>query len=138
MKRTDFIIIFIVSFLLILVNGCNSNKSKEQQLLGEWKAHWETKASQDLPDINRDNLEMNGILKFMENGQVEISAFGYEGCIFSDDTLKNVLAWKLDDSVLRFIDSGDENGLPYDIQIFSETELQLTLLEDINLTLYRN
>ena len=74
----------------------------------------------------------------MDNGKVEISAFGYDGCIFSDDTLKNILNWKLDDTVLRFIDQGDDHGLPYTINKFTDTEMQLTLLEDINLTLSRN
>ena len=39
--------------------------------------------------------------------------------------------WNMDNN-------GDDNGLPYTIHIFSDQELQLTLLEDINLTLRRN
>lgn len=124
--------------LFLFVTGCSSKKSKNDTLIGEWNAHWETTADESLPGIDGDNLKMNGDIKFMNNGKVEISAYGFDGCIFSDDTLKNTLNWKLDDTVLRFIDNGDEHGLPYTINKFTNNELQLTLLEDIKLTLSRN
>lgn len=127
-----------ISIILFLINGCDSNKSKELEIIGEWKAYWETTADETTPELNGDNLKMDGLVKFMDNGKVEICAFGYEGCIFSDDTLKNTLNWKLEDKILRFIDNGDEHGLPYTINKFTSQELHLTLLEDINLTLLRN
>ena len=128
----------VLSIVMISFIGCDTNKSKEQEIIGEWNAHWETKADESFSELKAENLHMEGIIKFNSNGKVEISAFGYNGCIFSDDTLQNVLNWKIDDSVLRFIDNGDEHGLPYTITKFSDNELQLTLLEDINLTLSRN
>jgi hypothetical protein len=127
-----------ISILFFMMNGCEVKNSKEMDIVGEWSAYWETKADESIPHKNGDNLKMDGRIKFMENGKVEIVAFGYEGCIFSDDTLTNTLNWKLDEKVLRFIDNGDENGLPYTIQKYTDHELQLTLLEDINLTLRRN
>ncbi len=118
--------------------SCHSVNNEQQQLIGEWKAHWETGSNESLPNVTNKNLKMNGLMKFMDNGQVEVLAYGYEGCVFSNDTLKNMLSWKLDNSILRFIDGDDENGLPYDILKFSNTEMKLTLLEDINLTLRKN
>ena len=138
MRRSNFYSISLVTMIMVSMVACDSHTSKESQLIGEWRAHWETSAQGHLPKIHSNNLSMNGLVKFMDNGQVEVSAYGYKGCIFSDDTLKEMLHWKLDDSVLRFIDSGNENGLPYEIRKFSNTEMQLTLLEDINLTLLRN
>jgi len=139
MKKDIFLrLLFPLLFILISINGCDTKKSKEEVIIGEWKAHWQTKADENMPELNGENLNMNGLIKFMENGQVEISAFGYEGCIFSDDTLRNILNWKIDDAELRFIDAGDVHGLPYTIKKFSMDELHLTLLEDINLTLSRN
>lgn len=128
----------ILSILLIFVYGCGTKMTQEEEILGEWKAHWETKADESMPDLGAENLIMNGVITFMENGKVEISAFGYDGCIFSDDTLKNILNWKIEETELRFIDSGDDHGLPYTINKFSSDELHLTLLEDISLTLIRN
>ena len=140
MKRDNFLRLFLslISIVFFMINGCNSTKSREQQIIGEWNAHWETKADESMPELAEENLKMDGLIKFMENGKVEISAFGYAGCIFSDDTLKNTLNWKLEETSLRFIDDGDEHGLPYTINKFTNQELHLTLLEDINLTLRRN
>ncbi len=127
-----------VSILVFMIDGCEVKNSKEKEIIGEWHAYWETKADESIPMQNDEHLKMDGRINFMRNGKVEIMAFGYEGCIFSDDTLTNTLNWKIDDEVLRFIDNGDDNGLPYTINKFSDQELQLTLLEDINLTLRRN
>jgi hypothetical protein len=128
----------VVSVMFLSVAGCNSNKNNEDMIVGEWKAYWETKADENFSELKAENLTMEGIMRFKADGIVEISAFGYEGCIFSDDTMKNVLNWKLDDSVIRFIDKSDDHGLPYTINKFTSNEMRLTLLEDINLTLRKN
>jgi len=140
MKQYNFIriAISILPILLFILNSCGFKKSKEETIVGEWKAHWETLPDESLPGLNGDDLKMNGALNFKEDGKVEISAYGFQGCIFSDDTMKNILNWQMDDSVLRFIDEGDDHGLPYKISKFGQNEIVLTLLEDINLTLSRN
>jgi hypothetical protein len=140
MKQNNFLKFTIpfLSIVLLSMNSCSPQKSKEELIIGEWKAHWETQADESLPGLIGDNLKMNGMITFQDDGKVEISAFGYDGCIFSDDTLKHILSWKIENSVLRLIDSGDDHGLPYTINKFSNDELHLTLLEDINLTLSRN
>lgn len=128
----------VISILYLSVAGCSSNKSNEDKIVGEWKAHWETKADDNFSELKAENLKMEGVMRFNADGKVEIAAFGYEGCIFSDDTMRNVLNWKLDDSVIRFIDNGDDYGLPYTIRKITSNEMHLTLLEDINLILLRN
>lgn len=140
MEQNNFLrlTVSVLSIIIFILGGCSQEKNKSETIVGEWNAYWETKPDESLPGLDGDNLKMNGIINFMDNGKVEISAFGYDGCIFSDDTLKNILNWKLDDTVLRFIDQGDDHGLPYTIHKFTDTEMQLTLLEDINLTLSRN
>ena len=140
MKRNNFLrfSIPILSVFALVVGGCGTEKSREQEIVGEWSAHWETKFDESMPTLSEENLTMNGVINFKPDGKVDISAYGYEGCIFSDDTIKNTLNWKIDDSVFRFIDSGDDHGLPYTITKFSNKELELTLLEDISLTLQRN
>jgi hypothetical protein len=140
MKRDTFfrISFTVFSVVSILIVGCDNNRKKEDQILGEWEAHWETVAEEGYSELKAENLRMDGFIKFNADGKVEIAAFGYDGCIFSDDTLRNVLNWRIDDSVIRFIDDGDDHGLPYTINKFSRDEMQLTLLKDINLTLRRN
>lgn len=130
--------ISVIAFIYLTYTACETNRQQNHELIGEWKACWETKADESFSELKTENLRMDGIITFSPDGKVEITAFGYEGCIFSDDTLRNVLNWKLDDTVLRFIDQQDEYGLPYTIQKFTNNEMQLTLLEDINLILRRN
>ncbi len=140
MKRNNFLWFSIpmLSVLILLIGGCGAEKTQEQEIIGEWSAHWETKFDENMPSITEANLKMNGVINFRPDGKVDIWAYGYQGCIFSDDTMRNTLNWKIDNSVLRFIDSGDDHGLPYTITKFGSNELELTLLEDISLTLQRN
>ena len=130
--------IVILASIIFSLHACGPEKSKEEIILGEWNAHWETTPDESFPDIKDEHLKMNGIIRFADDGKVEISAYGFDGCIFSDDTLTNILNWKLEERVLRFIDNDDDHGLPYNIVKFNSKELQLSLLEDINLTLSRN
>lgn len=140
MKQDTFfrIALPVISAMYLYVAGCNSNQSNEEKIVGEWKAYWETKADENFSELKAENLRMEGIMRFNADGKVEISAYGYAGCIFSDDTMRNVLRWKLDDKVIRFIDKSDDHGLPYTINKITSNEMRLTLLEDINLTLRRN
>jgi len=140
MKRDTFFKAAIpaLTVALLSLSGCDNNQQNEDNIIGEWEAHWETKADESFSELKAENLHMNGVIRFNSDGKVEISAYGYDGCIFSDDTLINILNWKMDDSVLRFIDQGDDSGLPYTIKKLTSDEMHLTLLEDINLTLRRN
>ena len=140
MKRLNFfsVVFSILPLSLFLLQSCGFKQSKEEIIVGEWNAHWETVPDESLPGIAGENLKMNGAIHFQESGKVDISAYGFQGCIFSDDTMNNTLNWELADSILRFIDEGDEFGLPYKINKFEKNEIQLVLLEDINLTLSRN
>jgi len=130
--------IAVLTSIMFSLQACGPEKSKEEIILGEWKAHWETMPDESFPDMKDEDLKMDGIIRFADDGKVEISAYGFDGCIFSDDTLTNILNWQLDERVLRFIDNNDDHGLPYNIVKFNSKELHLTLLEDINLTLSRN
>lgn len=140
MKRINFlnVIIAVLPLSFFILEGCGSMQSKKELIVGEWTAHWETVPDESLPGIAGENLKMNGAINFRESGKVEISAYGFQGCIFSDDTMRNTLNWELADTVLRFIDEGDDFGLPYKISKFGKNEIHLVLLEDINLTLSRN
>jgi hypothetical protein len=136
MKTTNSILSGLL-LLMIIYNGCGSKeKDGELELNGQWQALWETSV-EGLENIDKNNLRMDGQVHFYENGQVEIEAFGHKGCVFSSDTLKNVLSWKLEGEILRFMDHGDDSGLPYTIKSAQENKLELVLMDDIFLTLER-
>ncbi len=130
--------LFVAVIVVLNFVQCSTKKSREEILIGEWNAQWITELEDSLMDISEDGLTMNGKITFMSDGKAEISAYGFKGCIFSDDTLTSVISWKLDENTLRFIDEGDDQGLPYNIKKLTEEELDLTLLEDIQLKLTRN
>ena len=125
-----------LSFLLLNVSCENQGKREEAALLGRWNALWET-TMDDLGNIDSKNLRMHGLVQFNKNGKVEIEAFGHDGCVFSSDTLKNQLQWKLEGQTLRFIDEGDDSGLPYQNKSISDNKMELVLMDDIFLTLNR-
>lgn len=128
---------FFYLLCLFVLSSC-SKKSPQEMILGAWQAQWETNAKGVTSNIKPENLRMNGKVIFKDDGWVDISAFGYKGCIFSEDTITNSLRWELGDHELKLIDKGDDQGLAYQVVHFEEHELQLTLLEDIKLTLRRN
>ena len=137
MHRFDNIRIFGFVLCVLIFAGCESGKTnRENMILGHWTAMWET-TMEDLENIDRDNLKMHGNILFRDDGQVVIEAYGHDGCVFSSDTLKNQLQWKLDGETLRFIDKGDDMGLPYQIKNFHADQVELVLMNDIFLTLKR-
>ena len=131
MKNLFLLTAGLIPFML---STCKMDQSKK--IVGSWKAYWEAKIN-DLSDVKAENLKMEGDIQFFKDGRVEISAYGYEGCIFSYDTLKNILNWKLDDNTLKLIDGDDNQGLAYSIVDFSNDHMKLSLLDDINLTLVK-
>ncbi len=140
MKTGAKLFLYTFSAMLIgqLLTSCQgkSDKTDSELIVGEWNAEWSTQ-SEELANIPDQHRRMQGKIKFHEDGSVEIAAYGYDGCIFSSDTLTNQLSWKLEDSILRFIDQGDEEGLAYDVDAMAEQEMRLVLMEDIYLTLRR-
>jgi hypothetical protein len=62
MMKDNFLSKVILFFAVVLVTiyGCNSNKSKQQEIVGEWKASWKTAPDDQLSEINEENLKMNG------------------------------------------------------------------------------
>lgn len=131
----------ILSFLI----ACGSSKKeeknktaaipKEEIILGSWNAQW-TKANPE-EGFTGNQLKMDGKMVFNEDG-VKITVYGFDGCIFFADTVVSNLKWKIEDSVIRFIDLSDDQGLPYNIESITNQEVKLSLMEDIYITLKRN
>lgn len=126
----------VITFHLLW--GCQSEKKPLDSFTGAWNAHWTVEDTDELSDLDSSLLRMNGQLVFSPDGKVEISAFGFDGCIFSEDTAKEVLDWKLDDLKLTLIDEGDDHGISYVITSLTNNEIDLVLLNDIHLKLSRN
>ena len=102
--------------------------------IGQWNAIWVFRHSDHGNDRNGN---MQGQMVFHENGVVGIEARGYPGCVFSSDTIKNELMWKVKNDSLYLYNPNDHFQLSYFIQKASDSTIELKLLDDIFVTLKR-
>ncbi|MDA1119685.1 MAG: hypothetical protein O2887_04185 [Bacteroidetes bacterium] len=122
----------------IVAFSCADTKTgsdeKLQEFLGSWSAEWATDPA-SFPDVqNISSFTMNGKLIFYPDS-VEINAYGFEGCIFSNDTLRHALQWKISNDTLSLINASDPYGMSYTIKEISSDMIKLQLMDDISLTL---
>lgn len=104
------------------------------QFIGKWNALWIIKNSASGNDVYGN---MKGHMEFYENGRVGIEARGYPGCVFSSDTIKNELMWRISSDSLYLYNQNDQFQLSYFIQKASDNTIELKLLDDIFVTLHR-
>ncbi|HBH25234.1 MAG TPA: hypothetical protein DDY13_17675 [Cytophagales bacterium] len=130
MKNSALGLMFLIS--LLWLNSCSKDKS--QQIIGKWDVTWEARGN-DFESFEPEQRVMNGKMRFKKNGIVEITAFGFEGCVFSADTLINEIHYDITENTLSFQEEPGKGGLDYHIAEFSKKKIELNLLEDIFLTL---
>lgn len=126
--------IFLVA--LVAVFACTETKKNERPSHwgGEWRATWKTDPASFEGIEGITDYTMPG--KFIFKGDsVNIKAFGFEGCVFSKDTLDHVLVWKVSGDSLILINDEDTPGMVYSIRESGEKKISLQLMDDIFLTL---
>ena len=121
---------------LAFLSACQPSPDREQILLGKWKVKWSIKKDKDFDPSMA--LHMDGSADFSEDGSAKITAFGYQGCIFGNDTIKNELIWRVKENRLHLVNQLEKFELKYDISELSEDKVKLQLLDDISLELRRN
>lgn len=122
--------------MLVFVWASCSTSSSERpaQWMGEWSAQWETDPA-SFPDTDGiTSYTMPGKITFDAN-KVNIQAYGFEGCVFSKDTLDHTLSWKVSNDSLILINEENAPGMIYQIKECSDDRIKLQLMEDIFLTL---
>lgn len=128
----------IMACVISIITGCVDTENQKGFLVGEWQAKWHSNTTA-FPHIeNKNMLSMNGKLRFLEDGTVEILAYGFDGCVFMSDTMKNEMSWNLNGDTINLLVKNDDFGFPYHIQNRDENSIQMVLLEDINLELTKN
>ena len=138
----NFLFLVLSTFLML---SCGPKEKKQEEkaeveplnsILGNWNAHWEMTGN-DVKEFDDYQKKMSGKLRFYDNGEVEITTYGFDGCLFMTDTTTNVMNWKMEDKILRFIDKNDVHGIPCVIEEFEPNRIQLSLMGDIHLKLDR-
>lgn len=129
MKKIILSCLLASSFLLSCTNDDKNN------LEGQWNVQWVTDPA-SYPDVDASmNFTMNGKFTFTKSGKLTIDAYGYEGCIFSNDTLSHSLNWKVKNDTLSTFNNKDQHGITYKITEQSPDKIKLQMVEDIFLHL---
>ena len=132
--------LIIVVSLMLFDLACTSPKEPgrdQHPLVGEWKALWKT-SPEAFPGVTGiERFTMDGKLTFDQNGQVEIAAFGFPGCIFSSDTMRHQLRWSISNDTLSLASEDDPYGMPYNIIQLGSSKVELQLMDDISLSLHK-
>lgn len=131
----------LIIILAIVFSACSggSEKSSDQPegWVGEWQATWTTDPASFEGVEGLTDFTMPGVVTF-DPEQVNIKAYGFEGCVFSKDTLDHSLKWKVQNDSLILINDEDTPGMIYQIKEQTAERIHLQLMEDIFLTLEKN
>ncbi len=131
MKNTIFL-----ALLILVISACSSGSNSELPAgwEGDWEALWVTDSVSFEGITGITDFTMPGKVSF-QGDQVTIKAFGFEGCVFSKDTLDHSLTWKVSNDSLILINDEDTPGMVYQIMNKTNSEVSLKLMDDIFLTL---
>ena len=130
--------ITISGVLVLIFNQCMPEKDSEADYFtGTWKVEWYLVDEQMHGSFTRSEITMNGLIEFYDNQSIEITAYGFEGCVFASDTAKNKLHYEFQDSLLNLINKEKEVVFSYKVKEKLPQKLILILMDDIQLTLSR-
>ena len=130
--------ITISGVLVLIFNQCTPEKDSEADYFtGTWKAEWYLVDEQMHGSFTRSEITMNGLVEFYENQSIEITAYGFEGCVFASDTARNKLHYEFQDSLLNLVNKEKEVVFSYKVKEKLPQKLTLILMNDIQLTLSR-
>ncbi|MFY0651451.1 MAG: hypothetical protein JXQ96_05430 [Cyclobacteriaceae bacterium] len=140
MTKSHTVLLFVL--MLLTIASCTQKGNKEpsednaeEEVVGTWKAEWETDPA-SYPGVEPSTkFTMDGQFEFNDEGIVTIAAYGHEGCIFSSDTLIHSLNWILKNDTLRLVNENDVHGMTYSVISRSADKMKLQLMEDIFLNL---
>ncbi|MFT5640133.1 MAG: hypothetical protein ACI9A7_000228 [Cyclobacteriaceae bacterium] len=127
---------FLVLLVAIVSYSCGSSSEDKEinNLEGNWTAKWSTDPASfgEIEGISDYTMDGNFIF---ENQMLNIKAYGFEGCVFSTDTLDHNLMWSVSGDSLVLINDDETPGMVYQIKSKTEEKIELQLLDDIMLTL---
>jgi hypothetical protein len=128
------IVVFISVFIFSCGTSSKDGEKKANKLEGDWTAKWSTDPASFGEIEGISDYTMNGKFIFTDQ-KLNIKAYGFEGCVFSTDTLDHNLMWSVSNDSLVLINDDKTPGMVYQIKSMTEDKIELQLLDDIMLTL---
>jgi hypothetical protein len=130
--------IIISGVLVLIFNQCAPEGGSESDYFtGTWEAEWYLLDEHVLETFSKSEITMKGQVVFHRSQSVEITAYGFEGCVFASDTASNKLQFEFQDSLLNLINKEKEVVFSYRVKEKLPEKLTLLLMDDIRLTLSR-
>ncbi|MEQ9216512.1 MAG: hypothetical protein RLO17_00630 [Cyclobacteriaceae bacterium] len=124
---------YLAIIIVICCYACNRSSGENEQYLGSWVAFWETDPA-GYPGLSGQlDFTMNGRF-VIEEDSITIEGYGYQGCIFTEDTIHHKLIWRISNDSLKLFNDPDTPGLAYKIIQSEEDKIKLQI-EDIYVTL---
>jgi hypothetical protein len=132
------LIFIIISGVLLFFIQCTSERDTSQSYLhGTWDAEWYL-VDEDMQQMfSATEITMYGHVVFDQDEKAEITAFGFEGCVFASDTAMNQLNYHFQDSILNLTNGEKDIIFTYKVKEKMPDKLTLELMNDIQLTLRR-
>lgn len=116
--------------------SCGDRSEEHDNMEGSWKATWIADPKAFGETQSEISFTMDGTFDF-EGENLTVTAMGYEGCIFGEDTISHTQKWKLSGDTLHLISDKSTAGISYVIMERTPVELELFLVEDITVRLER-
>lgn len=131
-------LLVISGVFVFLFYQCTTGKDPSGSYFeGEWEAQWLLLDDEIRQMFSEADITMSGRVVFQEGAQVEITAYGFEGCVFASDTARNTLHYEFQDSLLNLMNAEKEVVFSYLVREKQPDQLTLVLMDDILLTLRR-
>ena len=132
------LIFIVISGVILFFVQCSSERDTNQSYLyGTWEAEWFLVDEDMQKMFSTTEITMYGHVVFDHNKMAEITAFGFEGCVFASDTAMNRLNYHLRDSILNLTNGEKDIIFTYMVKEKLPDKLTLELMNDIQLTLRR-
>ena len=126
--KTNLLTLLIAVFFL----GCTSSTSETPTyMIGAWNAKWETFAESYPGVTDIKSFTMDGKWTFSDDGEITVAAYGFDGCIFGEDTIIHTQNWTVSNDTLNLINNDQVHGMTYKIVSQSDDKIKLQLMKDI-------
>lgn len=121
----------ILYFIITMAVFTSCAESPHSYVHGEWKARWETDPGSYPDSLTVASYSMDGKWIFNDDQTMSIAAYGFDGCIFGEDTLYHTQNWEVKNDTIFMMTDQKVASLTCKIVEKTDNAIKLQLLPDI-------